>query len=127
MICWSRSGTIALVSRIWSGSLSTGCVGSWNLTHAIPVLCGTIAVLATGWRCRHPKGHGRQSMQSPEPTPTIDLANYRIVRPDGTMIDLTPQEHRLLCALRQAGQLLTYEQIAQRAWGYECGYTMDGI
>jgi len=61
------------------------------------------------------------------PTPTIDLANYRIVRADGAMFDLTRQEHRLLCALRDAGRLLTYEQIAQRAWGYECGYTLDGI
>ena len=59
--------------------------------------------------------------------PTIDLANYRIVRTDGTIADLTRQEHRLLCALRDAGRVLSYEELAQRAWGYECGYTFDGI
>jgi DNA-binding response OmpR family regulator/signal transduction histidine kinase/CHASE3 domain sensor protein len=51
----------------------------------------------------------------------IDLARREVQR-DGTQIELTPTEYRLLVYLaRNTGQVLTHEQILQHVWGPEYG------
>ncbi len=81
------------------------------------------------------KAHLRRS-NTPEQTKTlrfddgalvIDLQGYTVTK-DGQLVDLTPREFQLLAVLaRNAGRVLTTNELVQSAWGMDKSLSRDNI
>lgn len=50
----------------------------------------------------------------------LDPINNAAIMPDGSVVSLTPIEFRLLhCLMRNAGRILTHDQLLNAVWGYD--------
>ena len=71
-------------------------------------------------RVEHPYGSAPEISTYSDDYLTIDL-NRRLVQVDSKAIKLTSREYRLLAYLvKNAGQVLTFQQILENVWGWEC-------